>query len=717
VSGMRDKDKTQKQLIKELTALRQRIAQLERAETERKQADEALRESEGKYRSLVERANDGITIIQDGIMKYINTPLAEMWGGSLQELIGTPFTEYIDPDELPTVVDRYNRRMKGEDVPPIYKTVLRRKDGSKAYVELNAGTISYQGKPADLVFVRDITDRKRAEEVLKESEERYRSLIENIRLGIALIDSDHTIIMVNAAESKKFRKSVGELIGKKCFREFEGRDAVCPHCPGVRAMATGQPAVVETEVVKDGKLLFHARLQAYPIFGQDGAVTGFIEVAEDITERKRMEEALRESEEKYRELINGMNDTSWVIDFNGKFIDVNDAAVEVLGYSREELLAMGPHDIDSSLDAVTIMGLIKGMPTDKIQVFETTHTTKDGNVIPVEINSSLVTYQGKRAILSIARDITERKRMDEALRESEERYRLLFENESDAVMVLDAETLRFEDANKAALELYGYSKEELLKLQVPDISAEPEKTMEIIGKLKAGDPDGEKVQIRYHRKKNGTIFPVEITNAVFMSGGREKIIGMIRDITERVQAEETIRKLAYYDALTGLPNRVLFGDRLTLAMSQAHRSQRRLAVMLLDLDQFKDVNDTLGHSVGDELLRSVGKRLTGLLRKHDTVSRMGGDEFFLLLPEIAQVQDAATIAQKVLKVFQEPFVLDDRELNITTSIGVVVYPDDGEDADTLLKKADVALYHAKQKGRNNYQLYTSAIGPELQGDG
>jgi PAS domain S-box-containing protein len=164
-------------------------------------------------------------------------------------------------------------------------------------------------------------------------------------------------------------------------------------------------------------------LSPTPMFDADGHYTGSFAIHTDITERKRMEEILRESEEKYRELINGMNDTAWVIDFKGKFVDVNDAAVETLGYSREELFSMGPHDIDSSLDPEKIMGLIKRMRTDKLQVFETTHTTKDGKAIPVEIKSTLVTYQGKEAILSIARDITDRKQAELELQRSYELLR------------------------------------------------------------------------------------------------------------------------------------------------------------------------------------------------------------------------------------------------------------------------------------------------------
>ncbi len=181
---------------------------------------------------------------------------------------------------------------------------------------------------------------------------------------------------------------------------------------------------------------------------------------------------------------------------------------------------------------------------------------------------------------------------------------------------------------------------------------------------------------------------------------------VLRDITERKRAEETIRQLAYHDSLTGLPNRRLFSDRLNLAMAHAHRSQQKLAVMLFDLDHFKEVNDTLGHSVGDKLLQAVGERLTSLLRKEDTVARMGGDEFMLLLPEIAGVEDADQVAQKVLEALRKPFVLNGHEIHISTSIGIALYPDDGEDVDALMKNADIAMYRAKDQGRDNYQCYT-----------
>ncbi len=183
-----------------------------------------------------------------------------------------------------------------------------------------------------------------------------------------------------------------------------------------------------------------------------------------------------------------------------------------------------------------------------------------------------------------------------------------------------------------------------------------------------------------------------------------------RELTERKWAEEALVRMATHDPLTGLPNRRLFNDRLNLELAHARRNQRKLAVMLLDLDHFKDVNDTLGHSMGDKLLQVVGQRLLGLLRKSDTVARMGGDEFTLLLPEIAQAEDATQIAHKILGAFRKPFEFNDHEVRITTSIGIAIYPDDGEDADTLIKNADIAMYRAKDQGRDNYQRYSGKGG-------
>ena len=163
--------------------------------------------------------------------------------------------------------------------------------------------------------------------------------------------------------------------------------------------------------------------------------------------------------------------------------------------------------------------------------------------------------------------------------------------------------------------------------------------------------------------------------------------------------------MATHDSLTGLPNRTLLSDRLTMGLALSRRSGNRLAVLMLDLDRFKAINDTLGHSVGDQLLKAVGEQLAGIIRKSDTVARIGGDEFVLVLPQISQANDVTKLAQRILDVFREPFVFDGHRLDITTSIGIAIYPEDGKEIESLLKNADAAMYWAKEHGRDPYRFY------------
>jgi len=179
-----------------------------------------------------------------------------------------------------------------------------------------------------------------------------------------------------------------------------------------------------------------------------------------------------------------------------------------------------------------------------------------------------------------------------------------------------------------------------------------------------------------------------------------------QEIADRKKAEESIKHMAHHDALTGLPNRRLFNERISLEISRSLRNNQKIGVMLFDLDQLKGVNDSYGHSVGDLLLQAIGQRLLGLLRKSDTVARMGGDEFLLILPEMKQPEDAVLTAERILNALSTPFLLEGNQINITTSIGIVFFPDDGTEVDELIKKADTAMYKAKEKGGNIYHFYT-----------
>jgi diguanylate cyclase (GGDEF)-like protein len=204
-----------------------------------------------------------------------------------------------------------------------------------------------------------------------------------------------------------------------------------------------------------------------------------------------------------------------------------------------------------------------------------------------------------------------------------------------------------------------------------------------------------------------TLFELSIFPKLDGEGKVSGFQGVGHDITERKRTEQQLNYIATHDTLTGLPNRILFMDRLKMALAQAKRNSQKLAVMMLDLDHFKNVNDTLGHMVGDQLLKEISLRLTSRLRQNDTIARLGGDEFIILLPEIGRVEDSAEAAGKILNAFQQPFICGSHKIISSTSIGIAIYPDDCQDTDSLLKNADVAMYYVKAHGRNSYKLFTN----------
>jgi diguanylate cyclase (GGDEF)-like protein/PAS domain S-box-containing protein len=295
------------------------------------------------------------------------------------------------------------------------------------------------------------------------------------------------------------------------------------------------------------------------------------------------------------------------------------------------------------------------------------------------------------------------------LEESEAKSRSIVESASDGIIVID-ERGTIETYNRGAQRIFGYSPEEVvgqqIKLLMPfSYYEDPEETLG--GFLNA---DGQRMigidrEVEGQRK-DGSRFPLEISVNEVQFVGRRLFTGVLRDITERKLTEERLKYLAHYDSVTGLPNRVLFMDRLNQTLARFPWHSRGAAVAFLDLDRFKPINDSLGHEAGDTLLKEVGARLTKCLRTGDTVGRMGGDEFTIILADLAQPDDVLGICRTIIASLSEPFVIGGRELYVTASIGVSVCPADGRDSDTLLKNADAAMYRAKEQGRNNCQLYS-----------
>ena len=314
----------------------------------------------------------------------------------------------------------------------------------------------------------------------------------------------------------------------------------------------------------------------------------------------------------------------------------------------------------------------------------------------------------------LQREISEHMRAEGALLESEERYRGLFAASHDAIMILEPPSWAFTSGNPATIEMFRAKNEAdflscspwtLSPELQPDGRASDEKAREMINTaVREGSCFFEWV----HKRIGGQEFIADVSLSRVKQGEKIFLHALVRDITKRKHLEEKIQQIADHDSLTGLPNRKLFSDRLGIALAQAQRNQKEVGIAILDLDNFKGVNDTLGHDVGDLLLKATAERLSAALRNGDTVARLGGDEFVLILPDLKVIEDTIRVAQRIIDCFRTPFLIGTHQVIVTTSIGITVYPNDGIDEGVLLKNADIAMYQAKQGGRDRYQLYKKA---------
>ncbi|MHC3129265.1 MAG: PAS domain S-box protein [Candidatus Bathyarchaeota archaeon] len=541
--------------------------------TELLRTEEELEQSRRQFHRLFELMVDPMAIIElNGNILEFSKSAEETTGFKREEIVGKHFLETIVGTlKTKAIMTRNLQKIKKGMHIPSHTVELATKDGRKLVCDLNLTKIMYRGEPAILAIFHDITGEKKAEETLRQEREVLEMITGNMNAGLVIVSKDYRVLWAN----KVLTKHLGDIEGEVCYSVLNQRTNICSGCGVKEIFETGKDWVVHEQVVPvpDGQKVW-LEISASAIRDENGNIVAASEMSRDITERKRAEEKLRESEEKYRELLNGMNDTAWVIDFDCNSVDVNDAAVKVLGYSRKELLSMDIFGIDFSLDPEEIRGLVKGMPADEVQVFETAHTTKDGKTIPVEISSSLVTYQGKQAILSIARDITERKKAEEALRESEKRFRELSELLPEIVFETDTNgVLTF--VNRAAFDQFGFSEQDfekglnLVEMLTPEAQERVRKNM---GRVLSGEKLGAKEYTGV--RKDGSTFPfLAHCSAIIKENKPVGVRGVIVDMTERKQMEDKILRQNEFlnsalDALTH-PFYVIDADDYTIQLANS----------------------------------------------------------------------------------------------------------------------------------------------------
>ncbi|MBC7899215.1 MAG: PAS domain S-box protein [Saprospiraceae bacterium] len=432
----------------------------------------------------------------------------------------------------------------------------------------------------------------------------------------------------------------------------------------------------------------------------------------DITDRKIAEQAVSISEERYRNLFENANDIIYVHDLDGNYLSINRAAERVFGYGREEALSMNMRQL-AAPEHLTLaqLKLAKKVHDGRQTSYEMDCIAKGGKRVTVEINSCPIFQDGKPiAVQGIARDITERKKAEEALKTSEQQYRDLFENANDLIYTHDLKGV-FTSLNRAGERITGYTRGEAMNMEISEVVA-PE-YLEFARELTRRKLDGERLA-SYELEiisKDGRRVMLELsTRLVYQNEKPVGVQGIGRDITSRRLAEDQLRHNARHDALTNMPNRTEFMEHLEAAVMRSKIDpDYKFGVLFLDLDRFKVVNDSLGHNIGDKLLVGIAKRINSCIRPLDSAARLGGDEFTVLLNNITGPEDATMVAARLQKKLAAPFIFGHYEVFTSASIGIIVSDDISREAEDFLRDADTAMYGAKQTGKARCEVFDRDI--------
>jgi diguanylate cyclase (GGDEF)-like protein/PAS domain S-box-containing protein len=552
----------------------------------------------------------------------------------------------------------------------------------------------------------------------KSSSELLRAVIDNLAEGVLIYDSEGKVITANPAAETILGRSLQELVGTRPTDRGCVASPVDPVAwpvdrhPPLDTLATGQPHrdVVKGVMRPDGRRVWIS-VSTAPVdlpspYGGRGVVGSFVDVTATVEARQ----ALERSEHRFRDLTDLSADWYWEQDAEYRFTDMS-KGTQTMGLSPQTFIGkkrwefpwinMGEQDW-----ADHRAQLDRHEPFRDLQLRrrddrgESVVVSVSGKPV-FDANGRFTGYRG------VGRNITQRKRTKRSLREIAERFRSLTELSSDWYWEMDAE-LRFTYVSEGIRKVRGIGPESLIGKRRWDFDrgGGDEEMVRHRATLESHLPFRDFVLARSN--DDGRVTYVSHTGKPIFDdkGNFRGYRGVARDITAQKRAEEDLARMAHYDVLTGLPNRALLQDRLKRAMARADRGHTLLAVIFLDLDQFKEINDSLGHAIGDAVLKETALRLESCLRSTDTVARLGGDEFTILLEDVRSAEEISRIADKLLRSISERADVAGHELHLSTSIGVTVYPIDDHDADTLLRNADLAMYHAKQEGRNNVQYFS-----------
>lgn len=552
----------------------------------------------------------------------------------------------------------------------------------------------------------DVTQRREQENALRDSEEKYRATMDAAQVGVTIVH-DYKFSYVNPKMVEMFGYAEDEVVGK-----LGPPDIVIPEQSEFiigkmqrRAAGEVSPPYELTGLRKDGST-FPLLIMGRPLVV--GSRPTSVGTLIDLSAQRQVEKELKDKTRRYAALFEGAQDAILVADIDSRrVIDANVEAELLFLRPREELIGMStaafhPPELSAAYGEAYARHIRAGRGgPDEMKI-----VTADGDIVDVEISSNIIeTADGHRLIQGVFRDIRQRKRNEAELKLAAR----VFESSQESILITNADSI-IVSVNPAFLRMTGYSAAEVIGYN-PRLLGSGRHPAEFFAAMRQTlNAEGRWQGEIWNRRKSGEIYPAWLTISVYRGASGEVLnfVGIESDISERHAAQERIRQLAYFDPLTGLPNRRLLQDRAEQALVGAEREGKRVALLFVDLDHFKTINDSLGHSAGDQLLSQVAQRLLGCVRRMDTVARLGGDEFVVLLGE-ATLEGTSEVARKILEVVGRPFHIEQHQLGVTPSLGISLFPQDGDDFETLLKHADTAMYRAKESGRNAYRFFASEM--------
>jgi len=716
--------------------------------SERKEAEAKLR----RFRAGLDAAADMVFLVEPGTARVLdfNDAVCRTLGYARDELLGQPAIKVRLDVPLAQLLNEYERIERAKQQSETAQIVYRHRDGSPIPVEATRRLLHTAEGPILVINSRDLRERRAAENALRESEARFRSLTKLSSDWYWEQDAELRFTQFEGGGGEGGYDPAAVVLGKPVW-ENPGLDEASADWDAHRAALERREPFRDFEYSYTDKHgnRYYISASGEPIFDDEGRFKGYRGTARDITRRRRHEDELR----RFRAAMDMSVDAIFLTERSTmRFVDVNKAACNALGHPRARLLAMGPdevfgaprEEIERAFDEVVRKGR-GGIRSERM------YKDASGDERWTELHRRALETGGSWIIVTVARDITDRKLAEERrarnLRRQERIARFGQEalaERDPAELVRSAVQTLLEALNSEAV---GYFEpgpnggEMVLRALVGTNSdgahggvfrfADDHPVSRV---QQNGEPSfvtGSELDIGWARLFGSVaLTPVRAqqgVRAVLCIGQRaqdgfgDEAVNFMRAIAtilstalQRIDSETRLTYLAQFDSLTGLPNRALLTDRFAQAIVQAGRRATALGVLFVDLDEFKVVNDTLGHAAGDELLQATAKRLQASIRPGDTVARIAGDEFALLLADLGNQDHAAIVAQKIIAALSEPFSLRGREVLVTASIGIATFPGDAKEAEALLAAADAAMYRAKQSGRNAYQFFTPDLNVRMR---